>query len=187
MKNLYSIHAGEFVVGNFIEKNYKNVKLWIPSRDVGTDLLVTGANSERPVSLQVKYSRDYLETNDPEYSSQIRAGGWWTLGRDKIAEPTADYWVFVLKGFGMRLSDFVVIKPSELLKRLDRIHGKTKTIQSYLWITRKNRCWETRGLKNQERLEITMDHYQNPDRDFSEYLNNWSPVAALDGTQISSN
>ena len=70
MKNLYSIHAGEFVVGNFIEKNYKNVKLWIPSRDVGTDLLVTGANSERPVSLQVKYSRDYLETNNPEYSQK---------------------------------------------------------------------------------------------------------------------
>lgn len=81
----------------------------------------------------------------------------------------------------MRLSDFVVIEPSELLKRLDRIHGKTKTIQSYLWITRKNRCWETRGLKNQERLEITEDHYQNPDRDFSDYLNNWSCVKTING------
>jgi hypothetical protein len=181
VKNLYSIHGGEFVVGNFIEKNYKSVTLWIPSRDVGTDLLVTDANNERPVSLQVKYSRDYLETNDPEYSSRIRAGGWWTLGRDKIAESRADHWVFVLKGFGMKLPDFVVIEPSELLKRLDRIHGKTKTIQSYLWITRNNRCWEIRGLKNQERLEIAEDHYQNPDRDFSDYLNNWSCVKAING------
>lgn len=82
-------------------------------------------------------------------------------------------------GFERRSTDFVVIKPSELLGRLDNIHGKAKTIQSYLWVTEKKRCWETRDSKRPEQLAIAQGQYTNEVRDFSQYLNNWSPVKAL--------
>jgi hypothetical protein len=111
----------------------------------------------------------------------LRACGWWSLNREKIAKSKADYWVFVLVGFERRSTDFVIIKPSELLTRLDTIHGKAKTIQSYLWVTEKNRCWKTRGLKRQDHLEIAQGRYSNSERDLSAYLNNWSPVQALNG------
>lgn len=182
MKSLFTIHAGEFVVGDHIERNFRRANLWIPSRDTGTDLLVTDAKNERAVSLQVKFSRDFLATHMPSsFQKPLRACGWWSLNREKIAKSKADYWVFVLAGFERRSTDFVIIKPAELLARLDAIHGKGKTIQSYLWVTERNRCWETRGLKRQDHLAIAQGQYSNSERDLSAYLNAWSPVLALNG------
>lgn len=89
--------------------------------------------------------------------------------------------MFVLAGFEHRSTDFVIIKPSELLNRLNAIHKKGKTIQSYLWVTEKNRCWESRGLKRQEQLAIAQGQYSNSQRGFSAYLNNWGPIQALNG------
>jgi hypothetical protein len=180
MRPLFTIHAGEFVVGDYIEQTFRRVNLWVPSRDTGTDLLVTDSKNERTISLQVKFSRDFLATHMPSiFQKPLRACGWWSLKRQKIVESTANYWVFVLAGFERRSTDFVVIKPSDLLARLDRIHGKTKSIQSYLWITETNRCWEARGLKQPEKLAIAQGHYSNDLRDFSDCLNDWSAIEAL--------
>lgn len=182
MKTLFTIHAGEFVVGDHIGRKFQRVNLWVPSRDTGTDLLVTDSKNEKAVSLQVKFSRDFLATHMSSiFQKPLRACGWWSLNREKIANSNADYSVFVLVGFERRNTDFVIIKPFELLTRLDAIHGKAKTIQSYLWVTEKNRCWETRGLKRQEHLAIAQGQYLNSERDFSAYLNNWGPVQALNG------
>src|SRR3989442_633876 len=71
------------------------------------------------------------------------------------------------------------IKPAELLKRLDAIHGKAKTVQSYLWVTEKRRCWETRGLRRPDQLLIAQGLFEDDDRDFTAYLNNWEPVKEL--------
>ena len=170
MRPLFTIHAGEYVVGNYIERKFRRVNLWVPSRDTGTDLLVTDSKNKKAVSLQVKFSRDFLATHMLSvFQKPLRACGWWSLNREKIAKSKADYWVFVLVGFERRSTDFVIIKPSELLARLDTIHGKAKTIQSYLWVTEKNRCWETRGLKRQEQLAIAQGQYSNSQRDFSAY------------------
>jgi hypothetical protein len=170
------------VVGDHIEQKFRRVNLGVPSRDTGTDLLVTDSKNEKAVSLQVKFSRDFLATHMPSiFQKPLKACGWWSLNREKIAKSKADYWVFVLVGFERRSTDFVIIKPSELLARLDSIHGKAKTIQSYVWVTEKNRCWETRGLKRHEQLAIAQDQYTNDVRDFTEYLKNWSPVGALNG------
>lgn len=183
MKALFTIHAGEFVVGDYIERNFKHVKLWIPSKDIGTDLLVTDSKNSEAVSLQVKFSRDFLTTHlAPGFQKPLRACGWWTLDRKKIANSIADYWVFVLVGFNHRSTDFVIIKPQDLLGRLDAIHGEIKKYQSYLWVTKENRCWETRGLKRQQHLEIANDEYANDDREFSEFLNNWTPIRSLGET-----
>lgn len=109
------------------------------------------------------------------------ACGWWSLNRKKVAKSKADYWVFVLARFERRSTDFVTIKPSELLARLDTIHGKEKTIQRHLWVTEKNRCWETCDLKRQAHSAIAQGQYSNGERDLSAYLNNWNPVKALNG------
>src|SRR5208283_4032128 len=58
MRALFNVHAGEFLVGEHIQRNYKNVKVWLPAKDTGTDLLIASSNSKRSVSLQVKHSRD---------------------------------------------------------------------------------------------------------------------------------
>jgi len=179
MKLLFTIHAGEFVVGDFIEENFSGVNLWVPARDTGIDLLVTDSKNRKTVSLQVKFSRDFLPHLSTIFQEPLRACGWWTLNRQKLANSKADYWVFVLVGVKRRSKDFVVIKPSELLARLDSIHGEAKTIQTYLWVTEKKRCWETRNLKRPEQLAVARGQYTNEVRDFLRYLNDWSPVKAL--------
>lgn len=181
MRALFTIHAGEFVVGDYIERKFRRVNLWVPSKDTGTDLLVTDSKNEKAVSLQVKFSRDFLAHMASIFQKPLRACGWWSLNRDKIAKSKADYWVFVLVGFEHRSTDFVIIKPFELLNRLNATRKKGKTIQSYLWVTEKNRCWESRGLKRQEQLAIAQGSYSNSQRDFSTYLNNWEPIQALNG------
>lgn len=182
MRPLFTIHAGEFVVGDYIERKFRRVKIWVPSRDTGTDLLVTDSANKSAISLQIKFSRDFLATHMPSiFRKPLRACGWWSLNPGKIAKSTADYWVFVFMGFERRSTDFVIIKPSELLARLDSIHGKGKTIQSYLWVTEKKRCWETRGLKRHDQLAIAQGHYSDTGQDFSVYLNNWSAIQALNG------
>ena len=89
--------------------------------------------------------------------------------------------MFVLVGVERRSTDFVIIKPPVLLTRLNAIHKQQKNIQTYLWVTEKNRCWETRGLKSQDKLAIAAAGYANKERDLTKYLNNWAPVKALNG------
>ena len=60
MKPLLTIHADEFLVCGEIEHKFPNVNVWVPAKDTGVDLLVTDASNERAISLQVKFSRDYV-------------------------------------------------------------------------------------------------------------------------------
>ena len=182
MKSLFTIHAGEFVLGDFIGRKFRDrVNLWVPARDTGIDFLVTDSKNRKTVSLQVKSSRDYPPQHLSIGLRKSLACGGWKINRQKLADSKADYWVFVLMGFERRSPDFVVIKPSELLKRLDDIHGKAKaTIWSYLWVTEAKRCWETRGLKRSEERAIAQGQYSNEIRDFSRHLmKDWSFIKAL--------
>jgi len=130
MKPLFSVHAGEYLVGSHIERQFRRVNVWVPTKDTGIDLLVTDRSNRRSVSLQVKFSKDFLVTSmGPEFQTRLQACGWWTLDRDKLKRSTADYWVFVLQGFARRSVDFVLFPPRELLKRLQRIHGSQRTFQ----------------------------------------------------------
>jgi hypothetical protein len=88
MRPLFTIHAGEFVVGDHIERKFRLANLWVPCRDTGTDLLVTDSRNEKAVSLQVKFSRDFLATHMPSiFQTPLRACGWWSLNREKIVSP----------------------------------------------------------------------------------------------------
>jgi hypothetical protein len=177
MKPLFTIHGGEYLAGSHIEKNFKNANVWVPSRDTGIDLLVTDTENKRTVSLQVKFGKDWLVTHmTREFQTPLRACGWWTINQGKLQKSQADFWVFVLIGFAARTKDFVIVPTEELRKRLKSIHGSNKMIQSYLWVTNSERCWETRGLRRSEQLRIANGSYQQKPRDFTKWLNNWSPL-----------
>jgi hypothetical protein len=113
------------------------------------------------------------------FQEPLRACGWWTLDRQKIAVSRADYWVFVLFGFERRSTDSVIITPAELLRRLDAIHGSRKGFQSYLWVTKNRECWEARGLTRPDQLLIAQGQFKNNERNFRAYLNNWQPIEEL--------
>ena len=63
MKPLFTIHAGEFLVASYIEQRFKDYLVWLPSRDLGVDLRLTDKACKRAVSIQVKFSRDFLATH----------------------------------------------------------------------------------------------------------------------------
>jgi hypothetical protein len=180
MRPLFTIHAGELLVGDYLEKKFRHVNIWIPARDSGVDLLVTDRTNRRPVSLQVKFSRDWLVTHGrAQHQKALRASGWWSLNRKKIAASRADYWVFTLIGFANRSRDYIVVARRELLRRLDKIHGRTSRFDLYLCVTEKEKCWDTRNLKLEDVELIAEGKYRNAARDFSAFLNNWEPISRL--------
>lgn len=157
------------------------MNVWVPSRDTGIDLFVSDRQNRRAVSLQVKFGKDWLVTYmKREFQQPLRACGWWTINQGKLRTSPADFWVFVLVGFALRTTDFVIVPTAELRQRLKLIHGaRTRKIQSYLWVTNRDHCWETRGLLSPEQLLIVNGSYRNASRDFSKWLNRWTPIARL--------
>jgi hypothetical protein len=174
MKTLFTIHAGEFLVGSEIEKKINGVNVWVPSKDKGIDLLVSDSKNKKLVTIQVKFSRDFLVTHMEEiFQKGLLACGWWTHKRKKIQESIADLWIFVLQAFDPKKSQYIIISPQELDQRLSQIHGPIETLQSYLWVTEKGKCWETRGLSKKDQILIANNAYTNEDRNFTRYLNVW--------------
>lgn len=179
MRPIFTIHVGEYLIGSYIEEKFNDFNVWVPAKDSGVDLLVTNEKNNRTVSLQVKFSKDFLGTHmeDSLQRGGLKSCGWWTLNRDKLEQSPSDYWIFVLYScFNQKTRQYVIIKPEELLKKLTKLHGNNKTIQSYFWVTQKNKCWETRGLKKEKQILIANHIYDNEDRDFTEYLNNWVQI-----------
>lgn len=168
------------MVGSFIEQRFPRANVWIPSKDTGVDLLVSDRRNRRAISLQVKFSKDFLVTHmRPVFQKYLRASGWWTIDHKKLQRSPADFWLFVVLGFAARTTDFVIVPSTELRRRLRSIHGSPKVIQSYLCITEQERCWETRGLKREDLLQIAYGTYEERRRDFTKWLNAWTPVARL--------
>jgi len=178
MKPLFTVHVGEYLVGSHIEQHYKQASVWIPSRDTGVDLMVSDRKGRSTVSIQVKFSKDYLPTQmEAEFQEPLRVCSWFRTNREKLRASQADFWVFVLRGFKTRKPDFVILPTQELRKRLCLIHGsKNKTIDSYLWVTESGRCWDERGLKDADDHKIADGLYENPVREFTKWLNEWGPL-----------
>jgi len=127
MKPLFTVHAGEYLVGSHIETRYPKWNVWVPSKDTGIDLLVTNARNTKAVSLQVKFSKDFNPTHRQIIlQAKLKAAGWWTHQEEKIRNSQADFWVFVLPSFTEHQTSFIVLPPADLLRRLRRIHSKTK-------------------------------------------------------------
>ena len=188
MKSLFTIHAGEYLTGAYIEEKLSNnensYNVWVPGRDTGVDLLVTNSNNTKMCSLQVKYTKDYylsLSDADAKFRNNLTTCGWWSLDRKKILSSPADLWVLMLLPFDNKNPQFIIITPQELLQRLSKIHGNSSKLNTYLWITNEQkypRCIETRGLKATEKYAIFAENESPKEsvRDFSEFLNNWNPL-----------
>jgi hypothetical protein len=180
MKPLFTVHVGEYLVGSYIEQHFKRANVWIPSRDTGVDLMVSDRQGRRTVSVQVKFGKDFLPTHMArEFQEPLRVCSWFTINRDKLRKSPADFWVFVLSSFKSRSQDFVVVPVGDLKRRFRSIHGpEAKMIQSYLWVTERERCWETRSLKDgiNDQRRITAGVYENRVRDFTKYLNEWDAL-----------
>lgn len=104
MKPIFTIHAGEYLVGSHIEETYKKARVWLPSKDTGIDLLVTNEQLDRMVSLQVKFSKDFLGNKggtNAFLQTRIKAGGWWTFKYEKIENSPADLWVLGIYSAGI--------------------------------------------------------------------------------------
>lgn len=180
MKPLFTVHAGEYLVGSYIEQHYKQARVWVPSRDTGVDLLVSDKRGRSTVSVQVKFGKDFLPTAvERKFRKRLRVSCWFALNRAKLKKSEADFWVFVLNSFKSQRPDYVVVPVGKLRERLRRIHGaKSKTIQTYLTVTEKNRCWETRSLAGgrEDERRIADGVYKNRARDFTSWLNAWDPL-----------
>lgn len=176
MRPIFTVHAGEYLVATEIERRFRTLRVWIPSKDRGIDLLVTNPETQRMVPLQIKFSKDFTPLSKRrEFQRSFKATGWWTHRRDKIEKSPADLWVFVLPSFEDKDISFIVISPKELLRRLSIIHPTpSATIHSYLYVTRESKCWETRGATTKDDQEAMIAGRHAPvERDFSLFLNNW--------------
>ncbi|MFC1451996.1 hypothetical protein ACFLSJ_01475 [Verrucomicrobiota bacterium] len=178
MKPLFTVHAGEYLAGAYIERTYSRWNVWVPSKDTGIDLLVTDAKNRKAVSIQVKFSKDFIPTHGSLLlQSRMLAGGWWTLDPTKIQKSNADFWVFVLPSFIEKDTSFIILPPAELLRRFKAIHGAIKKrIDSYLRVTKTKRCWEARGLPNADQELIALDRFTDKNRDFTAFLNGWKQI-----------
>ena len=179
MRPLFTIHAGEYLVGLHVQKSLK-LNAWIPAKDIGVDLLVTDSENLGAVSLQVKYGKDFLPEMKAELRKSLRCFSWFTLNMAKLAASPAEFWVFVPPGFKSDNPDFVVIPTVELQRRMTEIHGSDSgTLQSYFCSTETDRCWEARGLGSTDKMQIADGTFKNPARDFTKYLNEdgWAAVA----------
>ena len=139
MKPIFSVHAGEYLVATHIEEKCKHLNVWLPSKDTGVDMLVTDRANKRALSIQVKFSKDYLgslgnSTSDAVVAN-VKAGGWWTFDQKKLNSSSANLWILVLYRFTKRDCDFVIIEPQELLKRYGQLGKLQDKIQSFVWVT----------------------------------------------------
>src|SRR5439155_11800248 len=96
MKPLFTIHEGEFLVGDRINRRLGHkFDVWVPTKDTGVDLLVTRKGRRgASVGLQVKFSRGF--SIRVEMARHLIATSWFTLDPVKVRKSQADVWVFVI-------------------------------------------------------------------------------------------
>ena len=178
MTPIFTVHAGEYLVGTHRERIFPGCRVWIPSKDSGIDLLLTDTLCLRTVSLQVKYSRDYVDSSrspaDPAFLSVTR-NSFITVKREKLVKSPARYWVIVLHSFTVKSPRFLVITPRELLKRIESHHGRRDSYILYFNIVGENKCWEMRAPRAEMKAALDAKTISRS-RDFSDLLDDWSQI-----------
>lgn len=179
MKPLFTIHAGEYIFGQHIEDNFKNARLWIPSKDTGIDFLISDSSIQSTVSIQVKMSKTYMPfTTKNKFDEVLTAGGWFVFSYEALDKSPADIWSLVLVTPERRRKPvFINIPPKILLNRLIEIHGIKKSYHLYpmlLKIKDEKLCLEGRGLSNREKSKLIDGQLKIAARDISKFEDNWS-------------
>ena len=178
MRPLFTIHAGEFVFGEHIEKKFPDARLWIPAKDTGIDFLITDSSLKRTASIQVKMSKDYRPSiADAEFENSPIAGGWLIFTHEALKKSKADIWSIVLISHERQSKPvFINIPPAVLLKILVSIHGERKDYHLHPWVFNagKNKtCIEGRGLKSSDKKAIAKGKLPTGSRDMTQYLEDW--------------
>lgn len=176
MKPLFTIHEGEFLVGDHINRRLGDkFDVWVPTKDSGVDLLVTRKQRRGvPVRLQVKFSRGFSIRE--EMARHLIATSWYTLDPKKIRTSRADLWVFVILTLKHE-AHFVMIPTRELQKRIPR--GGVKKWNLYLWVFDDGCCYQVRDLDKEETLDVIHRGVRDRHRDFSQWLENWKLLDRL--------
>jgi len=179
MRPIFTIHAGEMLVADQIERVLK-LPVWVPSKDTGVDLLVTDRKNKKAVSLQVKFSKDFSYVkNMLKYKDWVQACGWWVINRRKLLNSKAQIWIFVLYPIKKVKPFFVIIKKTELIKLYKSLGQRKPMIQTYIWVVENNKsnvAIETRGLKSDQIEKYRMSDKLDPKRVLTKYLNNWDSI-----------
>ena len=173
MKPLFTIHEGEFLVGEYISRKLKDrYDVYVPVKDRGIDLLVAHRRKRLPpLGIQVKFSRGFNDRH--KTPDEFLTRGWYTLNPQKVRESPADLWVFAILTLRHE-AYYVVIPHRELRKRVPRRSPGPWHV--YITVYKEDRCYDTRGLKNTQVRRI-LDHGCNwPHRDYSDYLNEWNQL-----------
>lgn len=180
MKPIFTIHAGEYLVASEIESLFKNVNIWLPSKDTGVDLLLTDSNNRKTVSLQVKFSKNFNTTViKEELRPNLKGCGWWKFERTKVKNSKADFWIFVIYSVEKRSCDYVIVKPEELIELFDATGRDSDSVHCYLYVTEFGTCFETRGLSSSQIKAVLKNEYANETRNFTNSLNNWGKLEFL--------
>ena len=171
MKSLFSIHEGEFLVGDHITRKRRAYDVWVPAKDSGVDLLVTRKDRRgRPVALQAKFSRSFKI----DVSLGEEARGWFTLKPAKIRASTADIWVFVVVTWKHK-EHYLLIPTAELQKLLPRSHGGIWHL--YLTIMKgkddRYKFYQTLGLRKAEKRALAENPPKDKKRDLSRWMDRW--------------
>lgn len=169
MRPIFSVHAGEYLVASHIEKKFKGLNVWVPSKDTGIDLLVTNKTNSKTVSLQVKFSKDHLLSDSAEEVEKLMAWGWWSIKPEKLKKSTADLWVLVVMGIHSKKIQYIVVPREELFETLSRLYGSKKVWQVYLKVDKADMC----------RAERTTPSADKEKCNFTRWLNKWGSVSLL--------
>jgi len=170
MKPIFTIHEGEFLVGDYINRKFGHkYNVWVPTKDSGVDLLVTRKGGRgKSVRLQVKFSRSFDVHKD--FTQHVLATSWYTLDPKKIRQSEADLWIFVF--MTLRHERYFVLIPTlELQRRIPR--GCKSKWNLYLWACANGSCYQVRDLNLEERLNVMHRGVQNRHHDFSKWFDNW--------------
>jgi hypothetical protein len=173
MKPLFTIHIGEYLLGEKFQTEFKDSELWIPTKDTGIDFLMSKKNNtKKNISIQVKYSKDFLLEHSSECQKICSAYGWWTLNTKKIIESTADIWALVLYCFEKKKIYIMMIEPKKLLMHLEKLNGKIQKHQLYLTVLKDGKKCFSNPLKKEEIESIVQKDYSvfSKERNFSDYL-----------------
>jgi len=154
--------------------------VWILSKDMGIDLLITDKWHIRSVSLQVKFSKDFMPTHASSFpTDEVKILTWFQFSPEQLSSSTADYWVLVLHSYLSITPTFLVIPPKQIFKQITKHCGKTKRLNMYFAVTSFNQCWDIRGLNKPEMAARLINSPKNKSRNFTNYLNNWTPIQQI--------
>jgi len=73
MRPLFTVHAGEYLVGGYIEHNFSRWNVWVPSKDTGVDLLVTDARHRKAIADQELIALDRFTDKDRDCTVFLNA------------------------------------------------------------------------------------------------------------------